>query len=89
MEEPEVHMHPGAIRQCARAIVAAVRRGIQIVLSTHSLELLDALLAVSSDDDLGRLSLYQLQLQDGVLESSRLAGPDVAFSRTTIEDDLR
>jgi energy-coupling factor transporter ATP-binding protein EcfA2 len=89
MEEPEVHMHPGAIRQCARAILAAVRRGIQVVLSTHSLELIDALLAESSDDDLARLSLYQLQLQDGVLKSSRLPGPDVAFSRTTIEDDLR
>jgi predicted O-methyltransferase YrrM len=89
MEEPEVHMHPGAIRQCARAILAAVRRKTQIILSTHSLELIDALLAESSDEDLARFSLYRLQLQDGVLKSSRLPGPDIAFSRTTIEDDLR
>jgi len=89
MEEPEVHMHPGAIRLCARAILAAVRRGIQIVLSTHSLELIDALLAESSDQDLDRLSLYRLQLQDGGLKSSRLPGPDVAFARSEIEDDLR
>jgi ABC-type branched-subunit amino acid transport system ATPase component len=111
MEEPEVHMHPGAIRQCARAIVAAVRRGVQIVLSTHSLELIDALVAESSEEDLAKLALYRLWLQAGapkpspstgrgmgssdvvaqvgILKSSRLPGPDVAFSRREIEDDLR
>ncbi len=89
LEEPEVHQHPGAIRQSARAILAAVRRNIQVILTTHSLELIDALLAESKDEDLAKLSLYRLQLKDGVLQSSRLAGPDVAFARTTIEDDLR
>src|SRR5262249_41525954 len=89
LEEPEVHQHPGAIRQSARAILAAVRRQIQVMLTTHSLELIDALLAESSDQDLARLSLYRLQLQDGVLKSSRLPGPDIAFARTEIEDDLR
>jgi predicted ATPase len=89
MEEPEVHMHPGAIQQCARAIVAAVRRGVQVVLTTHSLEFIDMLLSVSSDEDLERLSCYQVRLDGGKLVSSRLAGPDVAFARTQIEDDLR
>jgi predicted ATPase len=89
LEEPEVHQHPGAIRQSARAILAAVRRQIQVVLTTHSLELIDALLAESKDQDLGRLSLYRLQLQGGVLNSSRLPGPDIPFARSEIEDDLR
>ncbi len=89
LEEPEVHQHPGAIRQSARAILAAVRRQIQVVLTTHSLELIDALLSVSLDKDLDNLSLYHLQLQDGSLKYSRLPGPDVAFARTEIEDDLR
>jgi len=89
LEEPEVHQHPGAIRRTARVILAAVRRQIQVVLTTHSLELIDALLAESSDKDLEQLSLYRLQLQDGVLKSSRLTGPDVAVSRREIEDDLR
>jgi AAA15 family ATPase/GTPase len=84
-----VHQHPGAIRQSARAILAAVRRQIQVILTTHSLELIDALLAESSDEDLAKLSLYRLQLQGGALKSSRLPGPDIAFARTTIEDDLR
>lgn len=89
LEEPEVHEHPGAIRQCARAILAAVRRQIQVILATHSLELIDALIAESSEQDLTQLSLYNLQLENGVLRSSRLDGPDIAFSRTTIEEDLR
>jgi energy-coupling factor transporter ATP-binding protein EcfA2 len=89
MEEPEVHMHPGAIRQSARAILAAVRRQIQVVLTTHSLEMIDALLSESSDDDLQLMSLYSMQLDAGALKFFRLAGPDVAFSRIQIEDDLR
>jgi hypothetical protein len=89
LEDPEVHQHPGAIRRSARAILAAVRRQIQVVLTTHSLELIDAILAASSDDDLDRLSLYRLQLQGSVLTSSRLPGRDIAFSRAEIEDDLR
>jgi hypothetical protein len=89
LEEPEVHQHPGAIRQSAQAILAAVRRQTQVVLTTHSLELIDALLGECLEQDLDRLSLYRLRLEDGVLRSSRLPGPDISFSRTTIEDDLR
>jgi hypothetical protein len=51
--------------------------------------LIDALLAESSDQDLSQLSLYRLQLQQGSLSYSRLPGPDIAFSRSKIEDDLR
>jgi len=88
-EEPEVHQHPGAIRQAMRAILAAVRRDIQVILTTHSLELIDCLLAESSDEDLERLSLYRLQLDDGGLVSHRMSGPEVSFARTQIENDLR
>jgi predicted ATPase len=89
MEEPEAHMHPGAIRQCARAIVAAVRRGVQVVLSTHSLELIDALLSESTDADLEQVSVYRVKLEDGVLKSFRSQGEQIAFARTTIQEDLR
>lgn len=89
LEEPEVHQHPGAIRQTMRAILAAVRRNIQVVLTTHSLELIDCLLAESSDEDIERLSLYRLNLEEGRLISRRMAGSEVAFSRCEIEKDLR
>jgi hypothetical protein len=89
VEEPEVHQHPATIRQSARAILAAVRRDVQVVLTTHSLELIDALVSESSDRDLDYLSLYSVQLDKGYLKSFRMAGCDVAFARTQIQDDLR
>jgi energy-coupling factor transporter ATP-binding protein EcfA2 len=90
LEEPEVHAHPAAIRQGAKAVVAAVRRNVQVFLTTHSLEVIDSLLSEASlTKDIEKLSLYRLQLQDGLLKSSRLPGPEVAFARGTIEDDLR
>jgi len=89
LEEPEVHQHPATLRLLAQAILAATRRGVQVVLSTHSLELIDSLLAQSDEEDLGRLSLYKLNLKDGELLSARRSGPDVRFAREEIERDLR
>jgi predicted ATPase len=90
LEEPEVHQHPGAIRQSSKVIWGAVRRDIQVILSTHSLELIDALLAEAKDDaELQKLSVYRLQLEDGILKSHRDSGPEAALARSAIEDDLR
>ncbi len=90
IEEPEVHLHPAAVWQSARAIWTAIRRGSQIALTTHSLELIDALTAeAQSDDELKLLSLYRLQLTDGCLRTSRLGGESVARLRYSIEEDLR
>lgn len=89
LEEPEVHMHPGAIRQSARAMLAATRRGIQVIVTTHSLDLIDALIACTEGDELNHLCLYQLKLDMGRLTSHRLSGPEIAMARTQIEDDLR
>jgi predicted ATPase len=88
-EEPEGHQHPAAIRQTVRAILDVVRRGIQVILTTHSLELIDAFLAESSSEDLERLSLFKLELHEGKLISVRVPGSDVAFARGEIEEDLR
>jgi predicted ATPase len=89
VEEPELHQHPGALRQSARAILAAVRRNVQVILTTHSLEFIDDLVSESTDEELNLLSLYSMQLEDGTLKLFRKAGPDVAFARTQIHDDLR
>jgi hypothetical protein len=89
LEEPEVHQHPAAIRQSVRAIMAAVRRDIQVILTTHSLELIDALVAESSDEDYERMSLYRLELDQGKLISVRIPGAEVARSRGEVEKDLR
>jgi predicted ATPase len=82
-------MHPGALRLAAQVFGAAVKRGVQVVLSTHSLELIDALVDAASNDDLARLSLHRVQLADGELLTSRLAGDDVSLARFEIASDLR
>jgi AAA15 family ATPase/GTPase len=90
LEEPEVYQHPAAIRQSAKAILAAVRRDIQVILTTHSLELIDALITETQDEaELNKLSVYRTQLQDGCLRVNRLSGSDASFKRVEIEDDLR
>ena len=89
LEEPEVHQHPGAMRQTVRAILVAVRRNVQVVLTTHSLEFIDVLLAEAKEEDIERLSLYRLELEKGRLIAVRTPGPDVAFARGEIQEDLR
>ncbi len=90
LEEPEAHLHPGAILKAAEVIWTAVRRGTQVILSTHSLELIDALVAAAKDDaELDHMAVYQLALIAGELKSARTCGTDVAFVRSRIEDDLR
>lgn len=89
VEEPEVYQHPKAIWQSARAILANVRRGVQMVLTTHSLELIDALLAQAEDEDQDGMVLFNLLLEDGQLKVGRRAGEEIAFARETLERDLR
>ncbi len=89
LEEPETHLHPAAIGIAAKAIWVAVRRGVQIIATTHSIDLIDAIVAGADKNDLDKLSLCRLRLTDGQLACSCLSGPDVAFSRSDIQDDLR
>jgi energy-coupling factor transporter ATP-binding protein EcfA2 len=90
LEEPEVHQHPAALGQSAAAIVAAVERGMQIFVSTHSLDLIDSLVAEAAERRcLEKLTVFRLRLERGQLLSSRFAGPDVAAARAEIQEDLR
>ncbi len=89
VEEPEMHMHPAAIRLAARAMLAAVDRGIQIVVSTHNLDLLDFLLDQAAPDKLDKLAVFRLALKAGELKSCRYSGAEARFSRMEIEEDLR
>lgn len=73
----------------ARAIRAAVVEGIQVLLTTHSLEFIDTLIADASDAELDDLAVFRLNLRGGRLLSARLPGPEVARVRHEIEDDLR
>ena len=89
VEEPETHLHPAAIAQSAAAIWGAVEQGTQVFVSTHSLELIDALVSNAPEGKLDQFILYRLRLKDGFLASVRLPGEEVAFARDQVEDDLR
>jgi|HubBroStandDraft_4_1064222.scaffolds.fasta_scaffold324883_1 hypothetical protein len=89
VEEPEAHQHPAVIAQAAKVLLGAARRGVQIIVSTHSLELIDALVASADESDLGILSVVRVVLDKGLLRSSRFTGAMVATARTSIDEDLR
>ncbi|MBI5850328.1 MAG: AAA family ATPase [Planctomycetes bacterium] len=89
LEDPDSHQHIAAMARSARVICAAVKAGAQIVLSTHSLELLDLLLDHAGEEGLKQLALFQLQLTNGDLRARRLDGEEIRFARATIEKDLR
>lgn len=89
LEEPETHLHPGAIRQAARAIHAAAGRDIQVALSTHSLELIDALLA-EVPEKRDRVTVFRTALNsDATLLTHQLKGSEAFDARMKISEDLR
>lgn len=89
VEEPEAHQHPRAIAGSAAVLAGAVKRGVQVIASTHSMEFVDHLLNALYPEDLDRLSLWRTRLDNGILRTSRLSGAEVADARQAIEEDLR
>lgn len=88
LAEPEAFKHPAAIVKMASAIVAAQERGTQIFLTTHSLELIDALLSAKGKR-VGEMALFRLALQNGTLLHSKVGGEEARDLRAAIEEDLR
>lgn len=89
MEEPEAFKHPAAVRKVASALIAASQRKTQIFLTTHSLELLDALLESAGEEGLSDLAVFRMRLDGGHLQSSRFSGKQARELRVAIEEDLR
>lgn len=85
VEEPELRLHPGALRHVAAVLQGAVAAGQQVVVSTHSLELIDALV----DLDVESLVVMRTKLRDGRLTVHRIPGEEVLALRSTLDEDLR
>jgi len=89
LEEPEVFQHPRSLGPCARAIIGAVERGVQVVVTTHSQELIDQLLIQAGDDRAERIAQFTVSMSEGTLHSYRLAGAKLLEARWTLGEDLR
>lgn len=89
IEEPEVFLHPKAISVVASLLLELMREGRQIVLTTHSLELIDALLAHREDEDLERMSLFNLRPAKDEPVVVGWRGDDLRFARGRVGEDLR
>ena len=89
VEEPEARQHPAVIFRTARALAEAARRGVQVVVSTHSRQLLADLLSPASGLELSDVAVFRLRLREGRMDVSRFSGADAAFALVQLEDDLR
>jgi hypothetical protein len=100
IEEPETFLHVGALPQIARLFWEATMpqatgpNGKQpparhILVTTHSLEYLDAQFLNASEEELSRAALVRLSLRHGRLKTVRIAGSKVKELREEIGEDLR
>jgi energy-coupling factor transporter ATP-binding protein EcfA2 len=89
LEEPEVHQHPAALRRTAQLLRAAAERGTQVVLSTHSLDLIDFVLREAAPEQLAQISVHRLDLRGGELAQSRWLGSEAYSAQDELLRDLR
>jgi AAA ATPase domain/AAA domain, putative AbiEii toxin, Type IV TA system len=75
VEEPECHQHPGSLRRFAAAVCAQAKvQEVQLLLTTHSLECVQAFLDGAAEAG-SEGAVFHLSLSDGMLDARRLA-PD-------------
>lgn len=89
LEEPECFQHPAYLGKLASLITAAVRMGTQVVMTTHSLELLN-LLFRAEDAPLEESAIFHTQLSgEGRLDVVRIPGSRAAERLDELGEDLR
>ncbi|MCK6507217.1 AAA family ATPase [Myxococcota bacterium] len=89
VEEPEVFQHPRSLRLTAHLLLAAVERGAQVVLTTHSVELIELLVQGAGPALQDQVSLHNLALSDGRLQVARFAGDDLRYGVEQAVESLR
>jgi energy-coupling factor transporter ATP-binding protein EcfA2 len=89
LEEPECFQHPRYLREVARLLVEAAKAERQIILSTHSIELVDLLLEAAEKTDLDYPFVHRLRLVDGKLSGVVLHREQALASRQDLFEDLR
>jgi len=89
LEEPESFQHPRYLRELAARLRATAARGAQVVLSTHSIELIDLLLGEEGSPDDAWPTVHRLRLIDGELRAVAVSASDARTLRHELVEDLR
>ncbi|MHB1507098.1 MAG: ATP-binding protein [Cuniculiplasma sp.] len=96
LEEPEVHMHPGYMRELAKYLVTLSRtRNIQLFISTHSMDLIQCFLDVDSmsspNSEFVKSELFMLRLSHlkNVVVSEEIDYNEADSAIKDLEWDLR
>lgn len=89
VEEPEVFSHLRSLRQVAQVLTTSARRGVQIVATTHSLELIDAVMVALGSQIEDFMGVANLALVDGQLRCSYFKGNEILAARESLGQDLR
>jgi hypothetical protein len=91
LEEPETHLHPSGIRALADAVVSRVMAGDQVVLSTHSLELVERLRGRLGEGGppVDHMSVVRLYRDGSALKIRVIDGDRIAFVLDEMGEDLR
>ncbi len=88
LEEPECFQHPRYIRELSQLLWAAVEQGTQIILSTHSIDLLHQLF-FHQDAPLEKSKLFRTRLKNGSLSASTIDGQRACERMDEFGEDLR
>jgi hypothetical protein len=89
LEEPETYQHPRYLKELATFLMLAAKSGTQVVLSTHSMELIDLLLHAPEAEGLEYPVIFRLRLLEGTLNAVRLPREQAVVARDELLEDLR
>lgn len=88
LEEPEAFQHPRYVAELAQLIWGAVEQGTQVMLSTHSEDLLSGLFG-QEDANYDLAAVMKTRLTDGILKTVRIDGAEAHERVTELAEDLR
>ena len=89
LEEPESFQHPRYLQELATLLHLAAKEGTQIILSTHSIELIDLLLNAPEAEGQPYPAVHRLRLHEGKLRATSIPRESALFGRENLLEDLR
>lgn len=87
LEEPECFQHPRYLRELVFLLASAVNSNTQVIMTTHSSDLIDLLL--HHEPALEQLVFQRLRLVDGTLRATALCDDAARMARDELLEDLR